>query len=124
MTDRNVVGESDVTQTTLSFELLNDPCRRALFWSVLRIQTDVIELETLVDHIVVRTASSAEPDLDRRAIKTELRHVHVPMLADADLLEYDPNDDVVRVDRAALIDCLECVQSTVADLQLPRLNCD
>ncbi|WP_440990621.1 DUF7344 domain-containing protein [Haloarchaeobius baliensis] len=48
-------------------------------------------LDELVDHIDGRVPSPA-----REELRLQLRHVHLPKLAAADLLEYDPRTDRVR----------------------------
>lgn len=122
MTDRNVVGASDNTCTAISFDLLSDPCRQSIFQYVLQTRTDSVSFTELATNVGPRPASSAETDAESQALELELRHVHLPMLDDAGLLEYEPSTDRIRLDQSAFTDCLEDVHSTVTALQNASLE--
>ena len=49
-----------------------------------------------VDQLVADLAGGEDPVEDRRPIALELRHSHLPRLADAGVIEYDASADTVR----------------------------
>ncbi|WP_436344988.1 DUF7344 domain-containing protein [Natronorubrum sp. FCH18a] len=109
--------DADPSRIDTSFDVLRNPSRRALCRYVMRTEADTVTPGTLVDYIADRAPDTADRDLERRNLATELRHVHLPKLADTGLIEYDRRDEVVRVDRSAVADRLEAVHATVVDLQ-------
>ncbi|WP_226480311.1 DUF7344 domain-containing protein [Natrinema amylolyticum] len=103
-----------------SFEVLSDPHRRSLCRYVMRTETEVVTNEELVEYVVERAPETAADDgdsTDEHCVATELRHVHLPKLDEAGLVEYDRRSGVVRVDRATVADRLERVRAIVRDLQ-------
>lgn len=83
----------------------------------MRTEADIVTDGTLADYIADRAPDAAHRDLDRRDVATELRHVHLPKLADTGLIEFDRRSGGVRIDRSAVAEHLEVVRATVVDLQ-------
>lgn len=96
-----------------SFAALSDPCRRSVCRYAMRTGASRLEHAEIADYVVDRTSA----DRDRRTVATELRHVHLPKLEEAGLLEYDRDGGVVRADRERIAERLERVRAVVADLQ-------
>lgn len=85
-----------VSQQT-TFDLLSHRYRRfVLHFLATRSNgvSDRLELATVVSEAVHDEGVSPEDDLDR--IVTELHHVHLPKLADANVLDYDDRTGYVR----------------------------
>lgn len=51
-------------------------------------------LDDLVEHVVSRESDSPPPDRERVAI--DLYHCHLPVLADADVVDFDSRTETVR----------------------------
>lgn len=79
--------------------LLADEQRRFVIESLQTARGGVdTSLEEIAAH--VRRAAQRSDELDdpgRRTLQCRLHHVHLPMLADAGLLEYDPETKAVRL---------------------------
>lgn len=112
------VGEGDsVKSIATSLDLLSHPHRRAIVRYLVQMQPEAVTHDDLLEYFADRTANSARADVDQVRIATTLRHVHLPKLDDADVVEYDSNAETAHVDHAALMERLEQVRLTVTDLQ-------
>ncbi|MBZ6494330.1 DUF7344 domain-containing protein [Natrinema longum] len=118
MSNQNKKRVKEPDSIDQSFDVLRDPCRRSLCRYVMQTETAVITHEEVVD----RVSTSIETTLDRTAVATELRHIHLPKLDEAGLIEYDRESGAVHVDRATTEACLEQVRATVAELQGTQLD--
>ncbi|OAQ51634.1 hypothetical protein HTG_16380 [Natrinema mahii] len=96
-----------------AFDALSDPCRRSVCRYAMRTDASRLDHAEIADYVVDRTPA----DRDRQAVATELRHVHLPKLEAAGLLEYDRDGGAVRADRERIADRLELLRATVAELQ-------
>lgn len=117
MNDWHARGDEGSDSIDASFDALSDPRRRSLCRYVMRTETDVVTSEELTDYVVDRAPETAAADVERQRVATELRHVHLPKLDEADVVEYDRRSETVHVDRETLTAHLERVRATVADLQ-------
>ena len=70
------------------FESLAEPGRRYVLTYLLMVEESVSTTE-LVDYVVQRTDDGASRDRMRKAIASEMVHRHLPQLADAGLVEYN-----------------------------------
>lgn len=71
--------------------------RRRLALFVLAGRTAPVELEEVTAQIVAREGGTAGPDNDdRRRVAHSLRYVHLPRLADAGVLDYDPEANLIE----------------------------
>lgn len=73
----------------------------------------------VTNEILTRDAADHLPDVPSDTVKRtylSLLHVHIPMLADADLIEYDPDRGVID---AAAIDDIEPLLSLAIDDREP-----
>ncbi|PGF16743.1 hypothetical protein CP556_11855 [Natrinema sp. CBA1119] len=117
MTDQDGAESEDPAPIDSSFTALSDPSRRSLCRYAMRTETERVSSEELVDYVVERAPEPVAADADRQTIALELHHVHLPKLANAGLIEYDRQNDVVHVDRATIADRLERARDTISDLQ-------
>ena len=81
----------------ITFELLSHSYRRYVLHFLATHSNGVAtrrELATVVSESVHDEGDSTEDELDR--IATELHHVHLPKLADANVLDYDSRTGYVR----------------------------
>lgn len=53
-----------------------------------------------------RSPNAETPAPARESVRAELLHVHLPKLADADLVEYDPDSGAVAYERAETAEAL------------------
>lgn len=121
MSDHDATEGAQSDSIDASFDALSDPCRRSLCRYAMRTETSTVTREDLADYIVDRAPETAAADTDRRAVATELHHVHLPKLDEADMVEYDPQSGAVYVNRATVAEHLERIRATVADLQDGRV---
>lgn len=81
------------------FDLLAARRRRYALYVLVGTDDGLADVETLADEVAVweaRTGEATVTESLRRTIVDELREVHLPRLADADVVEYDARSDVVR----------------------------
>lgn len=82
--------------TDESHRLLTSP-RRRLLLSYLSTRSDgSVSLDELIDIIAERECPDPGPATHRERILIDLHHVHLPRLADAGVLDYDPVAETVR----------------------------
>lgn len=74
------------------YKLLAARLRRLVLQDL--IEKEVVTVENLVEYIV--SHDSEQGDSNRDHIMTVLYHWHLPMLADAGLIEYDTQNQTVR----------------------------
>ncbi|WP_408957464.1 hypothetical protein [Natrinema sp. 74] len=117
MADRNIDERVGSDSIDAFFDVLNNAYRRSLCRYVMQMDGDLVTYEELVDHVLEGGPETASEDVERRTVGLELRHTHLPKLEAIDIIEYDPRNEAVRVDRAALADQLKWVSETVDDLQ-------
>lgn len=126
MTDRPGDGGKGTDPIDTPFETVCDPTRRALCRYVLQVDADLVTHDELLEYLVERSpnagagdgnaVSTGSRDRHREAIEAELRHVHLPKLDDAGIVEYDPRSGAAYVDREELIVQLEHVRAAITDL--------
>lgn len=119
MTDRHADRGGDETGRSIDlwFAALSDPRRRSLCRYAMRTDGGPVAHEELVDHVVRRAPETDSAEPDRERVETELRHVHLPKLDDAGMVDYDRQSGVVHIDRETTAERLERVRTMVADLQ-------
>lgn len=98
--------------TDTALRVLADRRRRQL----LRYLAESDSTATL-DHLVTAldepTGGATAPDATREQLGAELQHVHLPMLQDAGLVEYDARTDTIRYHPTDLVeDLLQVCSST------------
>ena len=80
------------------------------------VSVNVVELDDLVDDVTereVETGSAVESEEHRRRVAIALHHNHLPKLAEAAVIDYDPRTKTVRYwgdDRIS--ECLELFDSS------------
>ncbi|MXV63126.1 ArsR family transcriptional regulator [Natronorubrum sp. JWXQ-INN-674] len=98
-------GSAAETETDAAFDLLADRRRRAVL-RFLDENEDPVSLSDLADHLTLEedgrengTLASCGDALlgTRRRIHISLRHTHVPKLAGADAVEFDPGSNTVAL---------------------------
>lgn len=57
---------------------------------------DPVSVDALIDFVAEREQPRPGPGTARERIATELHHVHLPILADAGVIDYDPVAGTVR----------------------------
>lgn len=67
-----------------------------------------------VDSITTALVEDGSGQIDPELTEIELRHTHLPLLADAGFITYDPNDDAI--DRARGVVTVDDVIGTLDDL--------
>lgn len=102
-------GASD---TDTSLRLLASADRRTVLRTVAgRPETD-FSLDALADRV---TRERASAEADHEAVRVSLHHRHLPMLAEAGLLEYDHRANVVRCRSPDRVETLLSLVSTDPD---------
>ena len=77
-------------------ELLSERERRKLLEYLIEAEGDTATVEGLIDYLVEDEATRTGEIPSRARFKTSLYHIHLPKLADAGLLDYDPRSREVR----------------------------
>lgn len=97
--DRTVTGrtENDLPTTTI-FELLANS-RRRLALQYLRSRVGAVPLGDLADQIALWEGEHTQAQSERISIC--LVHLHLPKLADAGIVRYDPTQETVELEEAA-----------------------
>jgi len=72
------------------FKVLSDPHRRSTIYYLSTMDGETADLSSLVGALNERVATS----LDR--LEINLRHIHLPKLADYNLIEYDERSETIR----------------------------
>jgi hypothetical protein len=91
-------GGSPAATPTLDsvFELLSVQRRRQTLYCLHEASRDAVSFDNLVDGVVaLAAAEDAEPPA-RQTVARSLHHVHLPELAGADIVDYDPERGRVR----------------------------
>jgi hypothetical protein len=80
----------DAMSVGTAMELLADGTRRALLYALSASSDRSASTDALVSDVLFRREDrrADDPD-DRRTVRVAVRHVHLPKLRDADVLEYD-----------------------------------
>lgn len=91
-TDPDAVDDMDVGERQYLF---SSPARRAVL-AVLAEHASSMTLADLASEIATG-GTAATGDVDRRNLEVVLHHNHLPRLADAGLVEYDPTAHSVRL---------------------------
>lgn len=93
-------ASADLYEVSLSLDailyLLADHHRRDLLRYLVESPGETCSFDECTDHLVTRGAERAEERPARVRVEARLRHVHVPRLADADVLEYDSRSQEIR----------------------------
>lgn len=72
------------------FHLLSDHCRRQIVGILQDMSESYVAFEELCDHL------SRQNGADRDEIVIRLHHTHLPKLHEAGVIDYDPNEKLVR----------------------------
>jgi len=81
------------------FDLLSERRRRYALYVLVGTDDGLADVETLADEVAMWEARANDATLTdslRTTVGEELRNVHLPRLAGADVVEYDARSDVVR----------------------------
>ncbi len=91
----SVSDEQVATGTELDdlFEVLADSHRRRVLAYLADTDDDVAAFSELIEHVA---DDSAGESTDNERLAVSLHHTHLPKLADAGVVEYDPRSEVVR----------------------------
>ena len=111
----SVIDEQATTETDLDqlFEVLADGKRRQLLAYLVETDDDVAAFSELIEHVADDSDGESS---DNERIAVGLHHTHLPKLADADLVEYDPRSEVVRYRGGAVVsDWIALAQSHETD---------
>ena len=83
--------QTNSVTTSTALELLENPCRKALLQQLILIEQQPVHL----DQVIGLLPDSDSPEA-RVQLKTELHHIHLPKLADADVIVYNRTDETIR----------------------------
>ncbi|WP_227378588.1 DUF7344 domain-containing protein [Haladaptatus halobius] len=80
------------------FSVLSNEHRQVVLTSLLR-ENGPVSVEALIDHIVreVCPVDESRPDKLRTSMAVRLHHVHLPLLHDAGMIDYDPERKMAEV---------------------------
>ena len=98
--------------------VLSHPWRRFFARYVSRHRSDTV----LVDEFATALTDHVADTLDLAHVRTKLRHVHLPKLADTGLIEYDVVTERIHPNRERLDVALESLRRTVDEIQHERVD--
>lgn len=75
------------------FDALNHPHRRDVVTLLTENPNRTFRLDDVVEHLLQQASTT---DLDRTDLTIQLRHVHLPKLAEHGVVEFDPRGDLLR----------------------------
>lgn len=78
----------------LAYRSVADQHRRYILRYLRDTADEVVQLDELVDHVVQEETNSRTPD--RESVRIDLYHVHLPLLADAGVIDFDSRTEEVR----------------------------
>ncbi|WP_435152392.1 DUF7344 domain-containing protein [Haladaptatus sp. DFWS20] len=84
--------------------VLENRQRRAIC-RVLSGGSNITTLDELVDALSERESDAADTELDRESIALQLHHIHLPLLEDIGLIEYEHRCETVRYWGHSEIEC-------------------
>lgn len=90
-------GDSYATDTL--FEAMSNQRARYVLSYIDSVSVDVLDLEDLADGVAeweVEAGLADDPEECRRRVAVDLHHNHLPKLADAAIVDYDPRSKTVR----------------------------
>jgi DNA-binding transcriptional ArsR family regulator len=90
VSDEQVATEAGLDEL---FEILADSHRRRILAYLADADDDVAAFSELIEHVA---DDSAGESTDKERLAVSLYHTHLPKLADANVVEYDPRSEVVR----------------------------
>ncbi|WP_054864064.1 DUF7344 domain-containing protein [Natronolimnobius baerhuensis] len=97
------------------FEALADHRRRELC-AYLASKSDTVEITAILSHFEQRQSTTPDGGHPRARFKIELHHVHLPLLDDADIVEYTPQSKQISPDRH--FDVAEALLETTTEQEL------
>ena len=84
--------------------LLASARRRAVLSYLSASDGAAVDVEELVSVVAEGERPAPGPGAHRDRVAADLHHVHLPKLADADVIDFDPVDGTVRYERTAAIE--------------------
>lgn len=82
--------QTNSVTTSTALELLKNPCRKALLQQLILVEQQPVHL----DHLIGLLPDGNSPEAQAQ-FKTELHHIHLPKLADADVIAYNQTDETI-----------------------------
>jgi len=98
---RDLWDDDSMTTPTLDvvFEILSHRRRRLVLYHLAQVPGGVEQFDALVDQVAAweTDANGGDvPENHRSRVATDLHHVHLPKLADANVLDYDDRSETIR----------------------------
>ena len=103
MVGRLMTTTTHTLSTDTALRLLANQQRR----TILRHVTDgngTTTVDQLIDSLLTDTSPSADRGATRDRMATSLHHVHLPMLQEAGVIEYDPHRETIQYHSIALVE--------------------
>lgn len=90
-------------------QLLASERRRTALSALRDRRGEPVPVDLLVDLVAERERPPPGPASHRELVEIDLHHVHLPRLADAGVIAYDPVEETVRYEEAELLESLLAV---------------
>ena len=95
-------------------QLLGNRRRRTLLAFLARRAEETVGVDDVVDALVARERPEPGPGTHRERVAIDLHHVHIPKLAEAGVVEYDPLEGTLRYRDRDGVELLLAAARTVA----------
>lgn len=76
-------------------EILSHPGRREILGFLVDASSETCSIDEVVDHLAAER-DAADSAAEQRRLALQLRHVHLPKLAQEGVIEYDPSTGALR----------------------------
>ena len=111
-----VRGEGPGADPTDSlFWLLGNPRRRVVLAHLQRRADETVDVDEVIDAVAARERPDPGPGTHRERVAIDLHHVHLPKLADAGVIEYDPMERTLRYRGRRGLDLLLAASRAIKD---------
>ncbi|ADB63014.1 hypothetical protein Htur_4192 (plasmid) [Haloterrigena turkmenica DSM 5511] len=102
--------------TDAILELLTHPYRRAILQYLIDASDETATIDGVTTHLVDRESRQSDDRSDRDRLEIAIIHIHLPMLSEKGIVEYDVRSREIRYRRheglEALLGCLRALDST------------
>ena len=79
-----------------ALRVVADPCRRSILSELIDGEETVVTTDTLVDRINPENPPPKATATHADSLLIDVHHTHLPKLADANVIEYDPRTETIR----------------------------
>ncbi|WP_226004051.1 DUF7344 domain-containing protein [Natrinema salinisoli] len=88
--------ETQSVSAETALRVVADPCRRSILSQLIDSEEVVVPMKTLVDRIAPENPPPEATGAHATSLLIDVHHIHLPKLAAANVIEYDPRAKTIR----------------------------